>query len=160
MTPAERVVVEAAQRWTRWRRTNGATVAEPPEIGLQDAVNALWAERADPATSVEQTITWDQVVVGDEIYSAKTRKWYPVTATLGTQSDGRVKIWATGLPKFIRPAGVTDVQVRRSAMGRAVDMFASVLWSGHSAPDAVPVKDPGPTFAEVDLATDPEASED
>jgi hypothetical protein len=160
MTPAERVVVEATIRFVS-EVERGQVFWEYEYDKLEEAVLLLEAERADPATPKEQDITWGQVVVDDEIYSAKTGKWYKVTTTLAMiEKAGHVKVWATGLPKAIEPKAANPVRVRRGEMGKAVDVLASVLWSGQSAPDAAPVKDPGPTFAEVDPATDPEASED
>jgi hypothetical protein len=151
VTPGERVVVEAARRWY-------ARVADGPheDERLCEAIRALEAERAAGGTVVTETErTWDQVVEGDEIYSAKTRKWYPVRES-GALPDGRWKIVAAGLPKPIRPMASADVMVRRGETGLTVDMFASVLWSMPTLPSqpAVAIEVPVP-----DVAHDPEASE-
>ncbi len=151
MTPGERVVVEAAIRFC-----TGPSQYDDAEI--HQAVRALLAERADPATPQQISTTWDQVVEGDEIYSAKTHRWYPVTEA-GALAEGRRKIVAKGLPKPIKPMGVHDVLVRRGATGQAADMFASVLWSMPTLP-SLPAASPDQVPAEVpDVAQDPEASE-
>jgi hypothetical protein len=122
MTPAERVVVEAALRW----------VPQLPSIqaehALQDAVQALQAERAGGQPQ-EHDLTWGQVVEGDEIWSERTGKWYPVTAATH-QPPAASTISAKGIPRVLRPMPGDPVRVRRGATGEAVDMFASVLWSG------------------------------
>jgi hypothetical protein len=119
-------------------------------------MEALEAERADPAAPLEISTTWDQVVEGDEIYSAKTRRWYQVREA-GALPEGRRKIVAAGLPRPIRPMAVGDVLVRRGQTGKAVDMFAGVLWSMPTMP-AQPEGKAGPVDVS-DIAQDPEASE-
>lgn len=126
MTPAERVVVEAAVRW----------VAATPETvhrvnrDLIDAVDALLAERADPDAPQEQEITWGQVVEGDEIWSPKTQRWYEVTRAIHAGgTEGRSLINAKGIPKGLKPISSDAVKVKRGPTGNAVDMFANVLWS-------------------------------
>jgi hypothetical protein len=166
VTPAERVVVEAAVRLETGQADYpplGEAVrletgqADYPPLG--EAVRALLAERADPATPREISTTWDQVVEGDEIYSPKTRKWYPVTEAGALAASGRRKVVAKGLPQPIRPMGVHDVLIRRGATGQAVDMFASVLWSMPTLP-SLPAASLNQAPAEVpDVAQDPEASE-
>lgn len=149
MNPAERVVVAAARKWA------AAPDSDKARLELLEAVVALKAlEAAGGPVVTEVTRPWRDVVVGDEIYSARTRKWYEVTATV-MLDDGRVKVWAKGLPKPIRPMAVADVLVRRGEMGLAVDVFASVLWSGQNAPDAPETSGP---IIEVDVTQDPEAS--
>jgi hypothetical protein len=124
MTPAERVVVEAAVRWARSR-----TVLQD-SIRLQEAVEALQAERTDPSAPQEQDLTWGQVVEGDEIYSAKTNRWYEVTAASHRPPASTIN--AKGIPKALHPKSADPVRIRRGGTGLAVDMFASVLWSGQS----------------------------
>ena len=121
MTPAERVVVEAAIRWA------AATADDALAYQVFEAVNALKAERAGTEPT-EVDLTWGQVVESDEIYSDKTGKWYRVHEMARGQ-DGRVKIVAEGLPEPIRPKATDPIRVRRGATGTAVDVFASVLWS-------------------------------
>lgn len=156
MTPAERVVVEAARAFIR------AAVPRPDELqSLDEAVAALDAERFDSIKDGHREIptTWDQVVEGDEIYSAKTRRWYEVREA-GALPEGRRKIVAAGLPRPIKPMAVGDVLVRRGRTGQAVDMFASVLWSMPTTP-SLPAASIDQAPAEVpDVAQDPEASED
>lgn len=152
MTPAERVVVEAALRWHAERHVPGSITGGE----LYKAVNALLAERADPATPKERELTWGQAVVGDEILSDRTRRWYEVTNVVGpgVLDGGRVKLWLKGLPKPVQPKAADPVKLRRGEMGKVVDVFASVLWSGQSAPDASEAEEmPAP-----DPAHDPEAS--
>lgn len=75
-------------------------------------------------------LAWGLVAESDEIYSAKTGKWYPVTESKAI-SGNRQKVTATGLPKpIIKPAGET-VQVRRGVTGEAIDMFR-VIFSGET----------------------------
>lgn len=124
LTPAERVVVEAALRW----------VPQLPSIqaehALQNAVLALQSERADPDALMEQEITWGQVVEGDEIWSDKTKRWYEVTrAVHAGGTEGKSLINAKGIPRGLKPNSADPVKVRRGPTGNAVDMFASVLWS-------------------------------
>lgn len=126
MTPAERVVVEMAVRW------HGATPETYHRVNrdLIEAVQALQAERADPNAVQEQDLTWGQVVEGDEIYSAKTDRWYEVTAAGHRPPVSTVS--AKGIPKALHPKSADPVRVRRGGTGLIVDMFASVLWSGQS----------------------------
>jgi hypothetical protein len=155
------VVVEEALRWHLDPKREG--------YALREALEALVAERAGktPAELVEVDITYGQVVEGDEILSPKLGRWYEVTAVVA-QANGKVRVT---MPKTGRPAGqgkpqrnawhdfdpTAAVRVRRGETGQAVDMFASVLYSGASR--VTEKIEPGPTFMENDPATDPEASE-
>jgi hypothetical protein len=127
MTPAERVVVEAALRW-RVPQVRAITL---DAIALIEAVDALQIERA-AGQPQEQDLTWGQVVEGDEIYSSKTDKWYPVTAATH-QPPAASTVSAKGIPRVLRPMPGDPIRVRRGATGQAVDVFASVLWSGSTS---------------------------
>lgn len=84
----------------------------------------------------EINTTWGLVVESDEIYSAKTGRWYPVRGSVAMPDGTHVKIFAKGLPRpIIKPVG-DPVRVRRGPTGKAVDMFA-VIFSGQIRPDAV-----------------------
>lgn len=171
MTPAERVVIAAAERWAAsWKRRPSLIQSG----ALWDTVQALQAERAakTPAQLQELDITYGQVVEGDQILSPKLGRWYEVTAVvpLGTwDRPGKVRIT---MPKTGRPAAggkpqvnawhdfdaATPCRVRRGDTGQAVDMFASVLWS---MPDKIREQtdeEPGLDL-ELDITQDPEAAE-
>lgn len=75
----------------------------------------------------ELEITWGQLVADDEMWSAKARRWFTVLETKAVGSDTQVRL--VGGSVFKQPSK-TPVQVRRSEMGKAVDMFATVIWSG------------------------------
>lgn len=78
--------------------------------------------------------TWGMVVEGDEIFSAKTGKWYQVRGSLSIQGTTKVKIFAVGIPKgFEREAGEA-VTVRRGLTGKAVDVF-QIIFSGQTMPE-------------------------
>jgi hypothetical protein len=163
VTPGERVVLAAAEHWAESIRPDTGLGLE-----LLDAVNALHAERAGktPAELVELELTYGQVVEGDEVHSAKLDKWFAVSASVRTsQGMQRVTMPATGNVKVKPPRPAWHLfpadkpcRVRRGAAGQAVNLFATVLWSGPSMVPPVDT-DGGPTFADHDVATDPEASE-
>jgi hypothetical protein len=82
----------------------------------------------------EQPLTWGEVVESDEIYSAKTRKWYPVRMTVRSPDGRTVTVEAIGIPRFTKPAG-DPVRVRRGPTGRAVDVV-TVIFSGPTSREA------------------------
>lgn len=114
MTPAERVVVEAARRWVNGRPEDS--------MRLVAAVGALEAE-GRPA---EEEITWDQVVEGDQIQVGG--KWFEVLEAKPGAVRAKSEHGLVG--NFKSRTG--PLTVRRGASGKAVDMFAGVLWSGAS----------------------------
>jgi hypothetical protein len=80
----------------------------------------------DPADGVETT--WRLVVESDEVWSEKTRKFYPVTqVSLGPAG---VRVHMKGIPKAIMRKPGDPVTIRRGATGRAVDVLVDVLYSG------------------------------
>jgi hypothetical protein len=133
MTPAERVVVEAAVRYALAAATGQEDL---PQLLL--AVDALLTERAGPQPETVE-ITWGQVVTGDLVYRALNGaplvpdapggKWFEVLQT-GRHAPDRVRINVRGIARPIQPLAGAAVTVKRSAMGQAVDVLASVLWSG------------------------------
>jgi hypothetical protein len=128
MTPAERLVVEAAIR-----HIEEATYCDGPG-DLIAAVKALDVERAPlPVNELERT--WAEVVTEDEIFSARTGKWYRVIEA--HRQGGRMAVHAKGLPKIIKPLATDPVRIRRSTMGDAVDVMISVFSSGPSYVEAV-----------------------
>jgi len=130
-TPAERAVLAAARAMLE-ADLDQTGASFPPAWGdLEAAVAALDAEEhpAGPDAPREQELTWGQAVATDEVLSANGR-WYEV---LDIRAKGaQVHVRFRGLPKpFDKPAA-DPVRVRRSEMGQAVDMLATVLWSGPS----------------------------
>lgn len=119
MTPAQLKVIEAARAHLQ--------DCEGGYTDLMAAVEALEAER-----DAEEDYTWGQVVEGDQIWSPKTRKWYPVISS-ARQRDGTMRVEAKGLPKSIRPPAAGPVKVKRGATGKAVDMW-NVVWSAKAIP--------------------------
>jgi hypothetical protein len=84
----------------------------------------------------EQDTRWGLVVESDEIYSAKTNRWYEVVRSVASLDGTTIGIFIKGQPKPIRKPVGDPVRVRRGATGRAVDMFA-VIFSGQTRPEAV-----------------------
>jgi hypothetical protein len=167
MTPAERVVVEAAVRLVEINPYNIIT-SDLTAMNLSDAVDALLAERAGPQPETVE-ITWAQVVEGDQIYRAKNGgpiepgnaagQWFTVTDRGGLMpGTDRIRLHARGIPKPIQPVASRLVIVKRGATGKAVDMLGSVVWSGANVPvDIAGRHNPAPA---PDIANDPEASEE
>jgi hypothetical protein len=141
MTPAERVVVEAAVRWVQSLPTPLPDSAAPRLIDVRDAVDALLAERAGPRPATVP-LTWGQVVEGDQLYRApnggpaqpgQPGNWHEVLQTGLLGNHGRVRIHVKGLPRPIEPEAHKPVIVRRGKTGQAVDALGGVLWSGPSS---------------------------
>ena len=155
MTPAERVVVESA---IRWREGFYGPDLEHLGADLVQAVDALLAERSVPeGERREETIAWGELAEGDEVWSERVKRWYPVRSAVRHVGAPLVLVDLEGQPKVIQKSVSEPVKVRRGPAGRAVDMFASVLWS-------MPTSSETARSAEVaesapDVATDPEASE-
>lgn len=134
MTPAERVVVEAAVRHCEGECKGGWG-------NLIDAVNALLAERNGPPPETVE-ITWGQVVEGDKLYRMPNGApaiigqpggvWMEVVGSGALQGAQR-KIHVKGIGRPIQPVASKPVTVQRGATGKAVDTFGSVLWSGRTA---------------------------
>lgn len=83
---------------------------------------------SDPAPADGVETTWRRVVEGDEVWSVKTRKFYPVTrVSLGPAG---VKVLMQGIPKAVMRKPDDPVTVRRGATGQAVDVFLDVFYSG------------------------------
>lgn len=116
-TPAEAAVIAAARRCAD-------PDGEREQRALAEALDALDAQ----ATPGEVPITWGQVVAGDQLQHAVTKAWHEVLENTLRNGQAAVRLRAVAKP-ISRPAG-TEVTVRRSEMGAAVDMFASVIWSG------------------------------
>lgn len=167
MTPAERVVVEAAVRWRDAIEEGRSALGVSGD--LLHAVESLLAERDGPQLETVE-ITWAQVVEGDQIYrsmngapvpaGSSAGVWYEVTAAGSLTGTDRVRVRARGIGKPIQPVADKPVTVKRGATGKAVDTLGSVLWSGANAPQVAtlmaaiinePVSDP---------VHDPEASEE
>ncbi len=128
MTPAERLVVECAIRLA----ATGIFTAETAE--LIKAVEALQAERGamTPEERVTLDITWGQVAEGDEVWSERTQRWYPVAGAvrhIGAPSINVAMLDSRGAPMHTTKAVSDPVRVRRGQTGQAVDAIATVLWS-------------------------------
>lgn len=130
MTPAERAVIAAAMAYAHKGDTSvdyhNALIAE---------VDALEAERAAAKPEVSER-TWAEVVEGDEIFSARTDKWYEVTEAR-EQPAGRRAVHVKGLPKILKPKGADSVRVRRGPTGDAVDIVNSIMISGSNGMGAL-----------------------
>ena len=126
-TPAERAVIAAARFYLT---EPGIHEGTPGRGKLAAAVRALDAiEHPTDAGPREITITWDQLVADDELYSEKTSKWFTVTEVKTDHARTVVRLKGVGKP-FVNPPD-TPARVRRSvAMANALDAFASVIWSG------------------------------
>ena len=121
MTPAEHALIERARAYVRNLDRPGAL----PD--LIEAVDVLDLERSVAAT--EQPTTYGLLVAGDYI-QATSGRWYEVTGTTLGQDQTTVRVWLKGLGKPVEKFTGQAVTVRRSEMGAAVDVLASVVWSG------------------------------
>lgn len=144
----------------------------PAAKGLRGAVIALQAELAakTPAEREELDITYAQIVEGDQLWS-RTGRWFDVSASVNLDGGqtrvtmpaiGNVKTKPQRLPYVIKPSD-TPCRVRRGKTGQAVDLFATVMWSGASGYGAARevdiLPDETPDWTALDAAHDPEASE-
>lgn len=124
MTPAERAVIDAAMSWDWTPSETGKLVK------LAEACKALRAERT---TDMDHTaLPWAKVVTEDEVYSEATKRWYRVLSTELKGNPIKIEVWMEGVrkPFLVEPGKL--VPVRRSDMGRAVDVWtgAEVMKSG------------------------------
>jgi len=127
-TPAERAVIAAARRLVEGNPYN-IIQNDRTAMNLAEAVDALDAtEHPADGGPREIPITWGQLVAGDELWSARAGKWFEVleTKAVGGETEARL----TGVGKPFRQPSDTPAKVRRSPMGEAVDLFATVIWSG------------------------------
>lgn len=81
----------------------------------------------------EKDTQWGLVVEGDQIWSDRTKRWYPVIGSVSIKGTGTVKIFAKGVPAIVKPAD-GPVRVQRGATGKAVDVI-SLVFSGQFMPD-------------------------
>lgn len=125
MTPEQAAVIEAARAMVRVNAYNIIT-SDRTGMDLAAAVEALNAAEADP----DRPRPWRLVVADDEVFSEKTGKWFKVLEIKTT--DGIVKVRFTGIPKVFEKSPEEMARVHRSAMGGAVDVLNSVVWSGPS----------------------------
>jgi hypothetical protein len=161
MTPAERVVVEAAVRWAADHDHH-----EMEDIPLLEAVDTLLVERNGPALEVQE-ITWSQVVEGDQLYRAANGaaapvgapggRWMEVTRSGPLVQTGRMRINVKGIPQPIQPHADRMVVVKRGATGQAADVICSLVWSGASTP-VPPEAGPVVPIDAHNPAADPEAA--
>ena len=76
----------------------------------------------------DQEIAWGLVVESDQVYSARTDRWYEITQVVTDGSD--VKVRMAGISKQIIKSKEEKVRVRRGPTGKAVDVFIEVMYSG------------------------------
>ncbi len=79
-------------------------------------------------TMETRTTTWRHVVESDEVFSERTKKFYPVVQV--SSSAAGVRVFMKGIPKAVMRKPDDPVTVRRGATGKAVDVFLDVLYSG------------------------------
>jgi hypothetical protein len=130
-TPAERAVIAAARAYMM---EPGVHEGTPGRGKLAAAVRALDAAEHPTADGpAETSLTWGQLVADDELWSAKAGKWFTVLEAKHVPTPGNdvgeTQVRLKGGASFRNPSNVT-ARVRRSAMGEAVDLFATVIWSG------------------------------
>jgi hypothetical protein len=97
--------------------------------------------------------TWGMVVESDWIYSKAKNIWYEVTQRV-TTTDGRVKVMAKGVARYIVKAPGDPVRLKRGATGKAVDLI-TIIFSGATVPEAVGMtKAVGPTLDDLEREKD------
>jgi hypothetical protein len=77
----------------------------------------------------ESEIPWRLVVESDQVFSAKTGKWYRVRST-SLLPTGKVRIRFEGVAKPFEVPATDTVQVRRGPTGEAVDVINTIMRSG------------------------------
>lgn len=82
--------------------------------------------------------TWDMVVESDQIYFAKTKRWYTVAQTVLSPDGTTVSVYVEGQakPALRRPKDRPD-DLRRGKTGQVVELF-QVTFSGTFNPGARP----------------------
>lgn len=81
----------------------------------------------------EKEIIWGLVVEGDQIYSDRTKKWYPVTGSSAVKGTTKIKVFVNGRAIALQEAKDT-VRVRRGPTGDAVDVL-QLIFSGQTMPE-------------------------
>lgn len=135
MTPAEHAVVEAAIQVV----ADAARGFYPTSSELKAAVEALQAERAAAAAggpAPEEDLTYGDAMIGDEIYSEITKKWYPVLQAVHGYKPGISRVFIKGIKKPVETSSTKPLKIRRGQMAKDVEAF-TVLWSGLTAPEHV-----------------------
>lgn len=102
---------------------------------LLRAVELLQAERSSGKLAGEH-IPWSQVAVDDQVQGAKSGRWFTIDRTVTSADGATVKAWAKGIPDAATHNAESFAYVKRGEMGRAVDMFTSVIWSGTESMEA------------------------
>jgi hypothetical protein len=77
----------------------------------------------------EEEHPWSLVVESDQVFSAKTGKWYTVRST-SLLPTGKVRIRFEGVAKPFEVPTVDTVKVRRGPTGEAVDIINEIMRSG------------------------------
>lgn len=85
-------------------------------------------------TMTEIELPWKMIVEGDQIFSAKTGRWYEVRGMVSIKGTSKVKIFAKGIPKAFEREADQTTRVRRGPTGDAVDVF-QIIFSGQTARD-------------------------
>lgn len=81
----------------------------------------------------EKEIPWSLVVEGDQIYSERTKKWYPVTGSSTIKGTTKIKVFINGRAIPLQEAR-DEVRVRRGPTGDAVDVL-HLVFSGQTMPE-------------------------
>jgi len=132
MIPEIAAVVAAAETMVDKGWTGGAAEHDGALRALTEAVETLRMRRSRPAGAVtheEEPRTWGEVVIGDEILSERTGRWYEVIRSVVDEAKGTIKVNIKNAPAkpIIRPMG-DPVRVRRGVLGDTADLF-QLLWS-------------------------------
>jgi hypothetical protein len=77
----------------------------------------------------EEERPWSLVVESDQVFSAKTGKWYTVRST-SLLPTGKVRIRFEGVAKPFEVPATDTVKVRRGPTGEAVDIINEIMRSG------------------------------
>lgn len=83
----------------------------------------------DYSRGMESEHPWSLVVESDQVYSAKTAKWYKVRSTTLLDS-GKIRVRFVGVAKPFEVPASARVKVRRGPTGEAVDVINTILRSG------------------------------
>jgi hypothetical protein len=140
MTPEAAAVLNAAE----------AFYASPDDPAtrtrLDESVRALQERKARAAgtpTQEESDRPWAEVVVGDDILSAKTGKFYEVTYSVADLSTGKIKVGIKGNSKPILRNPQDMIRVKRGVLGDASDLL-ELLWSGQNKREDIDLVEAAP----------------
>lgn len=158
MIPEVAAVVAAAKAFIACPDRADVQTSETGDAleALTIAVEALEIRETRPLGAVtyeEQDRTWGEVVVGDEILSTKTHKWYEVDRVTLDEKTGNTKVNIKGSSKPITRKMGDPVRVKRGELGDASDTF-QLLWSGQFRPEEITTAGAGPMMMETEAGDD------